>query len=227
MSKRGGTVVAVVLVGCAAIGEVPGTATPRPQQGPAPVTVGAANTAPMAEYRARQDEENRAAAARYEAVMQRNQAEAEARAKAERDQIEALKAQQKAATDAEDAECRRTYPERKKAHVATLSAWQAWGLRVGPHRKTILENCRIGEKGLKTTRTPSGTKGQALSVEDRVDCRGGRIPGGVSREDAVTAFQVDPDEPIEFDDDGCRRADAADGRLPKITITDLLRKPKP
>lgn len=227
MKKRGGILVVASLVGCAAVEQLQRPAPPPAPQSPPPVSVAPANTAPMADYRAQQDEANRAAAARAEAQMQRNLADAEAAAKAERDQRAALAAQRKAAEDAEDAKCRETYAERKKAHASTLARWTAWARRVGPHRAAILERCRIGEHGVKTTRLPGGgTKSQALSVEDRVECRGG-IPGGLSREEAVDAFQVDPDEPIEFPDDGCVRTDTADGRRPRITVAELLGKPKP
>lgn len=222
MKTTGGSVALLVLMGCAAAGEPVAAPTPPPRQ----ERVGHANLAVQSQQ-AQEAEANRVLLEGYKTEMARNQLEAEARAKVA---VEAEATRKKQEAEAAARMCRDSRPVRRKALLEELRVWQAFALRVGKHRQAILDRCRIGEGGTKVTRLPGGgAKMQALSVDDRLECRGGGVPGGVSREDAVTSMQVDYDDPIAIEDDGgCASVDAADGEpTPRVTITDLLRKPKP
>lgn len=215
----------VLLAGCAAASAEP---VARPVAAPvAPQAESPKANHAVQDQLAREAEAKREAIAAYQAQAARDQEAAEAKVRAA---LDAQAAREKAAAEAEAARCRDSRKARRQAMAATLRDWQAFALRVGPHRKAILEQCRIGAGGSKVT--PLGRRGavkvQALSVDERVECRGGGVPGGVSNADAVTTMQVDYEDPIDLDEDRCAKQDATDGEpIPRTTITDLLGKPKP
>lgn len=198
---------ATLLAGCAAVGEPAPVARPAaasPVERPA-----AANTA-VADRRREDDRANQARIEEYRTRAELQRAESEAKL---RDALAAQEARQKAIKEQRAAECRASRPARRRALSDELRTWQAFAARVGRHRQAILEQCRIG-----------GATAVRRSVDERVECRGGGIPGGVSREDAVTSMQVDYEDPISIEADApCSEVDSGDGEAPpKVTIADLL-----
>lgn len=195
------------MLGCAAIGESPPAARPAATS---PVEhVGVANTA-VADRQREAADANRARIEEYRAQSEMRRLEGEAKL---REATAAAEARQKAADERHAAECRNSRAARRKALADELRTWQAFAARVGKHRQAILERCRIG----------AGTAARR-SVDERVECRGGGIPGGVSREDAVTSMQVDYEDPIAIEaDPPCSAVDTSDGDAPpKVTIADLV-----